>query len=138
VTPSLVSGLVAIVALAACGSVDGASPAGTATSPTSPDQACAVTGPLSSAFGVGPTVTFVTRGPGAQQACDAEVDDPRSQGPGLKPAYLPSGSPVCTYVDSHDPPPEGGRTYEVYGSGASTLCDSIGPHRSPGATSPPP
>jgi hypothetical protein len=34
--------------------------------------------------------------------------------------------------------PEGGRSYEVYGSGASTLCDSIGPHRSAGAASPPP
>jgi hypothetical protein len=136
VTASLVGGLAAIVALAACGSVDGASPAGTA---ASPDEACAFTGPLSSAFGVGPTVTFVTRGPGAQQACDAEVKDPRNQGgPGLKPAYLPTGSPVCSYVDSHDPPPEGGRSYEVYGSGASTLCDSIGPHRSPGAPSPPP
>jgi hypothetical protein len=134
-TQLLVSGLVIMGALTACGSVDGASPSGTA---TSPDEACAVTGPLSSAFGVGPTVVFVTRGPGAQQAGDAEVNDPRSQGPGLKPAYLPTGSAVCTYVDSHDPPPMGGRTYEVYGSGASTLCDSVAPHRSPGAASSPP
>jgi hypothetical protein len=57
-------------------------------------------------------------------------------------AALPDGRALaeCGSVDGASPSgtPEGGRSYEVYGSGASTLCDSIGPHRSAGAASPPP
>lgn len=123
------AGVVA-VSLGACGTVESSSVSGVV---PSPKDACAVVGPLSSATGVGPMVIFVTRGRDAQDACEAELHDPRNRNQGLSPAYVPTGTPACTYLDSHDPPPEGGRTYEIYGSGASVLCDSIHSHPSAGA-----
>jgi hypothetical protein len=119
----LVAGPLAGMTLVACGS---AGDMGAGATAVSGGEACAFVGPLNPAVGVGPTVIFVTRGPGAQQACDAELKDPKNTAQHLAPAYLPSGAPSCTYVDSHDAPPEGGRTYEIYGSGASALCESIG------------
>ena len=98
--------------------------------PTSSGGGCAflenVTAP-----GVGPIVIFVTRGPGAQSACDAEVSDPRNKAQDIRPAYVPPGSPVCTYSDTHDPPPEGGRTYEIFGDGATAVCQGMAPGGGP-------
>jgi hypothetical protein len=116
--------VVAGVAVAACGPSDRAAQTDPAPSPSA--DACAflenVTAP-----GVGPIVIFVTRGPGAQSACDAEVADPRNKSQDIRPAYVPPGTPVCTYSDSHDPPPEGGRRYEVYGDGATAVCHGMAP-----------
>ena len=118
------STVAAATALTACGSAPdtAADPA----TPTPAAGACAFVGPLSDATGVGPRVVFVTRGAGAQKACDAELADPRNASRHFTPAYVPTGAPVCTYVDDHDGPPEGGRTYELFGDGASTLCAAIG------------
>jgi hypothetical protein len=124
--------LAAVAALVSCGSATGT--AGTAgTAAATPDAgSCAFVGPLSDATGVGPRVVFVTRGAGAQRACDAELADPRNASRHFAPAYVPTGAPVCTYFDSHDAPPEGGRSYELFGDGASTLCEAITPRPSGG------
>lgn len=116
--------IAAVAALTACGSEQDTAVGGTA-APAA--DACAFVGPLSSATGVGPTIVFVTRGADAQRACDAELADPRNASRHFSPAYVPTGAPVCTYFDSHDSPPEGGRVYEVFGTGASTLCEAIAP-----------
>jgi len=110
-----------------CGSGDQAS-----TSPASahPDDACAFLENIT-APGVGPIVIFVTRGPGARSACDAEIADPRNRGQDIKPAYVPQGGPVCTYRNTHDPPPEGGRSYELFGDGAAAVCEGVAPSPPP-------
>ena len=100
-------------------------------SPAASSDACAFTENVT-APGVGPVVVFVTRGPGAQSACDAELGDPRNKGQDIRPAYVPSGTPTCAYRDTHDPPPEGGRTYEIYGDGATTVCQGMAPGGAPG------
>ena len=125
----LLATVAAVVALVACGSVTDT--AGPPAATPEPGQ-CAFVGPLSDATGVGPRVVFVTRGAGAQSACDAELADPRNASRHFAPAYVPTGSPVCTYFDSHDAPPEGGRTYELFGDGASTVCEAITPRPSGG------
>lgn len=118
--PRLVLVSAAMAAPAACGSA-GDPPVSTPPA----TAACAFVGPISTATGVGPVVVFVTRGAGAQSACDAEISDPRNASQHFTAAYVPTGSPVCSYYDGHDQPPEGGRTYELFGNGASTICDAI-------------
>ena len=130
VAPTLVLVTAAMAAPAACGSAGDA----TVSTPPAP-AACAFVGPIRTATGVGPVVVFVTRGAGARKACDAEIADPRNASRHFTPAYVPSGSPACTYYDGHDQPPEGRRTYELYGNGASTVCEAIA--HQPDQTPPP-
>jgi hypothetical protein len=116
-------GVAAGVVLAACGMSDDVGSTSTSTRTSSSSDACAFTGSLAPE-GVGPPVTFVTRGMGAQNACDAWVADPKYKGR-LKPAYLPDSAPVCRYADTSDPPPQSTRTYELFGQGASILCNAL-------------
>jgi hypothetical protein len=124
-------GVAAAAVLAACGTSDDA--ATTSTRVTTSSGVCAFTGSIAPE-GVGPSVTFVTRGVGAQNACDAWVVHPKYKGR-LRPAYVPDGAPVCRYADTNDPPPQSVRTYELFGPGAGILCNAL---NSPRGASPSP
>jgi hypothetical protein len=121
-------GVAAGAVLAACGATDDVGTTGARV--TTSSEACAFTGSLAPE-GVGPSVTLVTRGVGAQNACDAWVANPKYKGR-LRPAYLPDGAPVCKYADHNDPPPQSVRTYELFGPGAGILCKALS--STPGAS----